>query len=161
MSCPFCRIAQGEVSAHLLYQDDAVLAFLDAFPMVPGHTLVVPRAHVERLGQLSQDQAGHLFAVAVRVGQALQEVLGAPGLTVGLNDGRVAGQGVPHVHLHLIPRFPGDGGASLHALFPRRQLSVEPDIAARVRARLTPPGISAQKGAQLPANCPRTRCPRP
>ncbi len=137
MNCPFCRIAQGELSAHLLYEDEEVLAFLDAAPMAHGHTLVVPRAHVERFTELSEAQAGRLFAVAVRVGRALKEALGAPGFTVGLNDGRVAGQGVPHVHLHLVPRFPGDGGKSLHYLLPYRPLRPDPELAARVRALLS------------------------
>lgn len=137
MTCPFCRIAQGELSAHILYADDAVLAFLDAAPMAPGHTLVVPRAHVERFIELPEELAGRLFAAAVRVGRALQEALEAPGFTVGLNDGRVAGQGVPHVHLHLVPRFAGDGGRSLHSLLPYRPLRPDPELAARVRALLS------------------------
>lgn len=137
MSCPFCRIAQGQLFAHLLYADEEVLAFLDAAPMAPGHTLVVPRAHVERFVELPEGLAGKLFAAAVRVGRALQEVLNAPGFTVGLNDGRVAGQGVPHVHLHIVPRFVGDGGRSLHSLLPARPLRPDPDLAARVRALLS------------------------
>lgn len=140
MSCPFCRIARGELSAHLVYEDDQVLAFLDAVPMAPGHTLVVPRAHVERFTELSPDQASRLSVVAVKVGKALQEVLGATGLTVGLNDGRVAGQGVPHVHLHVIPRFPGDGGGSLHSILPYRKLRADPELAAQVRASLIAQG---------------------
>ncbi len=136
MTCPFCRIAQGQLFAHILYADADVLAFLDAAPMAPGHTLVVPQAHVERFVELPEELAGKLFAVAVRVGRALQEVLSAPGFTVGLNDGRVAGQGVPHVHLHIVPRFVGDGGRSLHSLLPPRPLRPDPELAARVRARL-------------------------
>lgn len=140
MNCPFCRIARGELLAHLLYEDPQVLAFLDAAPVALGHALVVPRAHVERLADLSQEAAGALFAAAVRVGRALQEALAAPGLTLGINDGRAAGQGVPHLHLHLLPRFPGDGGGSLHALFPHRKLKPDPDLAARVRALLSGQG---------------------
>lgn len=137
MTCPFCRIAQGELAAHILYADAQVLAFLDAAPMAPGHTLVVPRAHVERFTELPEELAGRIFAVAVRVGRALKEALEAPGFTVGLNDGRVAGQGVPHVHVHLVPRFAGDGGRSLHGLFPYRSLRPDPELAARVRALLS------------------------
>ncbi|MFN3346662.1 MAG: HIT family protein, partial [Candidatus Bipolaricaulaceae bacterium] len=65
MTCPFCRIAQGELSAHLLYADEEVLAFLDAAPMAPGHTLVVPRLHVERFVELPEELAGKLFVAAV------------------------------------------------------------------------------------------------
>ncbi|MBC7317683.1 HIT family protein [Candidatus Bipolaricaulota bacterium] len=137
MNCPFCRIARGELAAHLLFADDEVLAFLDAAPMAPGHTLVVPKTHVERFTELSEEQASRLFAVAVRISRALQEILGASGFTVGINDGRVAGQGVPHVHIHIVPRFPGDGGKSLHALLPYRPLRPDPDLAAQVRARLS------------------------
>jgi histidine triad (HIT) family protein len=140
MNCPFCRIAKGELFAHLLYEDDQVLSFLDAAPMAPGHALIVPRAHVERFTELSQDQACRLFTVAVLVGKALAEALAAPGFTVGLNDGLVAGQGVPHVHLHLIPRFPGDGGKSLHSLLPYRQLRPDPELARHVRDLLSAQG---------------------
>jgi histidine triad (HIT) family protein len=95
---------------------------------------------VERFTELSPDQACRLFTVAVLVGKALAEALGAPGFTVGLNDGLVAGQGVPHVHLHLIPRFPGDGGKSLHSLLPYRQLRPDPELARRVRDLLNAQG---------------------
>lgn len=134
MTCPFCRIAQGELFAHIVYADPWVLAFLDAAPMAPGHTLVVPKAHVERFSDLSLELAGKIFAAAVKVGKALKEALSAPGLTVGLNDGRVAGQGVPHLHLHLVPRFPGDGGGSLHSLLPYRRLRPDPELAEKVKA---------------------------
>lgn len=140
MNCPFCQIALGQRSAHLLYENDEVLAFLDAFPMAPGHTLVIPRLHVERLSQLSEEQAGQILAAAVRVGRALEAVLNASGFTLGLNDGRVAGQGVPHLHLHLVPRFSGDGGGSIHTIFPPRALRPNPELAAKVRALLTSQG---------------------
>lgn len=140
MNCPFCRIAQGELAAHILYADHQVLAFLDAAPMAPGHTLIVPRVHIERFVDLPEDTAGRLFAVAVRVGKALQEALAVGGFTVGLNDGRVAGQGIPHVHLHLVPRFPGDGGGSLHSVLPYRRVHLEPELAVRIRQLLTPQG---------------------
>jgi histidine triad (HIT) family protein len=106
MNCPFCRIAKGELFAHLLYEDDQVLSFLDAAPMAPGHALIVPRAHVERFTELSQDQACRLFIVAVLVGKALAEALAAPGFTVGLNDGLVAGQGVPPCAFASHPPLP-------------------------------------------------------
>jgi len=140
MTCPFCRIAKGDLSAHILYEDPWVMAFLDAAPMAPGHTLVVPKAHVERFAELPEDLAGKMFSAAVRVGRALQEALSAPGLTVGLNDGRAAGQGVPHVHLHLVPRFPGDGGGSLHSILPYRRLRPDPELAEKVKALLSGQG---------------------
>lgn len=140
MNCPFCRIVKGELSAHIIYEDDQVLAFFDAAPMAPGHTLVIPRAHVERFTDLSPEQASQLCTAAVKVGKALKEVLGAAGLTVGVNDGRAAGQGIPHVHMHIIPRFPGDGGGSLHSILPYRRLRADPELAEKVRAHLNLPG---------------------
>ncbi|MCS7240409.1 MAG: HIT family protein [Candidatus Bipolaricaulota bacterium] len=140
MSCPFCRIAKGDLSAHILYADELILAFLDASPMAPGHTLVIPRAHIERFTALPEEIAGKLFATAVRVGKALQEALAAHGFTVGLNDGRVAGQGIPHVHLHLVPRFFGDGGGSLHSVLPSCRARIDPELAARIRGLLIPQG---------------------
>ncbi len=135
-ACPFCRIVSGELSADIIYKDDQVVAFLDASPLADGHALVIPHKHVERLADLPEALAGPLLAVACKVSLAQREVLGTPGITVGVNDGRVAGQGVPHLHIHLIPRHPGDGGGSLHTLV-RRQSSPKGDTGRRLRAYMS------------------------
>jgi len=139
MNCVFCRIAAGEHPAEIVYQDERVIAFLDINPLNPGHALVIPKAHVERLSALPAELTGPLLAAAVRVAKAAQEALGAAGVNLVLNDGRAAGQAVPHLHLHVVPRFPGDGGRSLHSLLPVRRGLNLPEIGKRLRDRISRP----------------------
>lgn len=108
-SCVFCRIVRGEAPAHVVYQDEAAVAFLDVLPAAPGHTLVVPRAHVEDLYALDNIQAAALMRATVRVAQGIRAALAPAGLSVLQRNGAAAGQTVPHLHVHLVPRRPGDG----------------------------------------------------
>lgn len=115
MDCVFCRIAAGEAPSHTIYRDDGFLAFLDVNPLAPGHTLVVPVTHHERLGALEPDAAAQLFRTVHHLLGPVQRAVDADGTTVAVNDGRPAGQEVPHVHFHVVPRFEGDGGGPIHA----------------------------------------------
>ncbi|MCX8103434.1 MAG: HIT family protein [Candidatus Bipolaricaulota bacterium] len=116
MSCVFCKIARGELPAYVVYEDPETLAFLDLYPMTDGHTLVIPKLHAERLSELPPELAGTLFQTVQKVSERIARALGAPALNIGFNDGRAAGQAVPHLHVHIIPRFPGDGGGSFHSI---------------------------------------------
>lgn len=116
MSCVFCKIVRGELAAHKVYEDPETLAFLDLYPMTDGHTLVIPKLHAERFSDLPPELAGKLFQAVQKVTEHLAKALGAPAFNIGFNDGRAAGQAVPHLHFHIIPRFPGDGGGSLHSI---------------------------------------------
>lgn len=107
--CIFCRIVSAEIPAAVVYEDDAVLAFLDIGPLADGHLLVIPREHAALLTDLSGDSAGRLGSVLPRLGRALQRVTGAGGFNVLFNNGAVAGQVVRHAHAHLIPRRESDG----------------------------------------------------
>ena len=125
MSCVFCKIVRGELPAHKVYEDSETIAFLDIHPMTDGHTLVIPKVHAERLAELSPGLAGKLFQTVQRVAGRITQALQAPALNIGINDGRAAGQAVPHLHVHIIPRFPGDGGGSIHSILyksPKRPL---------------------------------------
>ena len=107
--CVFCRIAAGELHARQVLETPRCVAFLDAAPLAPGHTLVVPREHAVQLHELSDDVVAEL-AVSVRsLGRAIAEAVGAAGYNVLQNNGAVAGQVVQHVHFHLIPRREDDG----------------------------------------------------
>ncbi len=139
MSCVFCRIAAGVHPAEIVYQDERVIAFLDINPLNPGHTLVIPKDHVERLSDLPAELTGPLLAAAARVAKAAQEALGAAGVNLIVNDGRAAGQAIPHLHLHVVPRFPGDGGGSLHSLLPVRRGLDLPEIAKKLRVEIPQP----------------------
>lgn len=115
--CIFCRIVEGEIPSDTVYEDEATVAFLDANPLARGHTLVVPREHVKRVGELGADLAGRYFEPVPRIADAVQEAVDADGATLAWNDGSAAGQEVPHAHLHVVPRRRGDGHGPIHALF--------------------------------------------
>lgn len=104
----FSRIIAGELPAHFVHQDELCVAFMDINPMSPGHVLVVPRQPVATLAELEAAPRQHLFEVAVRVGQAQQRALGSRAQHFLVNDGRDASQTVPHVHVHVVPRYGRD-----------------------------------------------------
>jgi histidine triad (HIT) family protein len=108
--CVFCRIIGGEIPSHKVYEDERTLAFLDIHPSTPGHTLIVPKAHIARVEDLSEVDAEALFGTLHKIVGGIQEAVGAPASTIGVNNGRESGQEVPHVHIHVIPRSRGDRG---------------------------------------------------
>lgn len=108
-ACIFCDIVAGSVPSHRVYEDDQVIAFLDIGPVTRGHTLVVPRAHAQTLDQLQPDSAAAVGRALVKVGGAVAKITGAVAWNVLQNNGESAGQVVPHVHFHVIPRYDGDG----------------------------------------------------
>jgi diadenosine tetraphosphate (Ap4A) HIT family hydrolase len=109
-ACPFCGIIAGELTASRVYEDDHVVAFMDVRPLTLGHLLVVPRAHAASLEDLNEDPGTRVFAVAHQLARALRNsAVPCEGVNFFLADGVAAGQEVFHVHLHVIPRTPGDG----------------------------------------------------
>ena len=113
--CIFCSIAAGEAPGYIVHETDDAVAFLDVNPLARGHTLVVPRAHAERLADLGAEETRGLFGAAHDLVPRLETAVEAGGVTLGVNDGEAAGQEVPHTHIHLVPRFEGDGGGPIHA----------------------------------------------
>jgi len=105
----FSKIIRGEVPAHKIYEDDFVIAILDINPLSEGHALVIPKEPAETLGELSDDHAAAVGRVLPRICRALEKVTGCEAYNVLQNNGEDAGQLVPHVHFHVIPRFPGRG----------------------------------------------------
>ena len=114
--CIFCRIVDGDIPSRTVYEDDDVLAFLDVNPLAPGHTLVIPKAHHERLNDLPADIGSEVFAALHRLTPTVEAAVDASASTVAFNNGGAAGQEVPHVHGHIVPRFGDDGGRPIHAL---------------------------------------------
>jgi histidine triad (HIT) family protein len=109
-SCIFCDIAGGKAPASIVYAGDGVLAFMDIQPINPGHLLVIPQGHATHLADLAGEIGGRLFQVAMKLTQAVrQSGVRCEGVDLFLADGEAAGQEVFHVHLHVIPRFRGDG----------------------------------------------------
>ncbi|MEM2893387.1 MAG: HIT family protein [Candidatus Bathyarchaeia archaeon] len=114
--CVFCSIIRGDAFAHRVYEDERVLAFLDINPCSPGHTLLIPKAHVGRLENLSEGDAIALFLALHRLTGSIQRAVGAPATTIGINNGPESGQEVPHLHIHIIPRFKGDRGGIIQSV---------------------------------------------
>jgi histidine triad (HIT) family protein len=107
MSCLFCEIINGEVSASIVFEDEISMAFLDHRPLFPGHCLLVPRRHYETLTDLPPELVGPLFQNAQLLARALEGALEAEGTFVAMNN-RVS-QSVPHLHVHVVPRRRKDG----------------------------------------------------
>ena len=105
--CLFCEIARGEVEAEVVVDDELVVGFLDARPVFKGHTLLVPREHVDTLLDLPEHLMVPLFSTAQRLAAAMTSALGAQGSFVAMNN--VVSQSVPHLHVHVVPRTKGDG----------------------------------------------------
>jgi len=106
-SCLFCRIVSGELPATIVYEDDDAIAFLDHRPLFPGHSLLVPREHVETLGDLPSKLVGTYFESAQLLARAVESAMEAEGTFVAMNN-RVS-QSVPHLHVHVVPRRRKDG----------------------------------------------------
>lgn len=110
--CVFCGIAAGTIPASVVSETDVTLAFLDLYPMTPGHTVVIPRLHVPLLAELDPEVGAAMFREGMRVAAAIERAgLRAEGFNLFLSDREAAGQEIGHVHLHVLPRFAGDGVA--------------------------------------------------
>ena len=105
----FDRILEGEIPCHRLYEDDHVLAFLDVFPLSPGHCLVIPKERAAQLHQLSPESAAAIGRVLPALSRAVMEATGASAYNILQNNGSAAHQAVFHVHFHIIPKI-GDQG---------------------------------------------------
>jgi len=115
--CIFCGIVAGEIPSRTVYEDATTFAFLDANPLAPGHTLVIPKDHHEHVQDMPAGVASDVFATAHRLVGPVEAAVDADGSAVAFNNGEAAGQEVPHAHCHVVPRFDGDGGAPIHGLF--------------------------------------------
>lgn len=108
-NCIFCKIANGDIPARTLFENDHFCVILDAGPATRGHALVLPKDHYADLFELPQDAAADAMRVAKQVGTQIVDKMGADGLNLVQNNGETAGQTVRHFHLHLIPRYKNDG----------------------------------------------------
>ena len=106
--CVFCSIADGEASAHRLYEDDRTLAFLDGNPANRGHTLVIPKDQWETVLDMRPDLVADVFRTVWRIAGALETAHEPDGISIVQSNGRAAGQAVFHAHVHVVPRYEGD-----------------------------------------------------
>jgi diadenosine tetraphosphate (Ap4A) HIT family hydrolase len=140
-TCVFCAIVAGRAEASLAYADETVIAFMDIQPVNPGHVLVIPRAHAPQLADLDEETGAQMWRVAHRVAAALRRSgLRVEGINFFLADGAVAFQEVFHTHLHVLPRYAGDGFRVATNSQPgeRSELDTNAALVGRALAALVP-----------------------
>lgn len=109
MECIFCKISRGEIPCEKIYEDANVIAFLDIAPVSKGHALVLPKKHFETLLDADDKTSNELITVVKKISSAVMNAVKAEGFNIGINNYEAAGQIVPHLHVHIIPRFRNDG----------------------------------------------------
>lgn len=114
--CIFCSIVEGEIPARTVYETDDVLAFLDANPLAPGHTLVIPKGHWSTVQSAPHEVRSNVFGTIADLVGAVETAVEADASNIGFNNGVASGQEIPHLHGHIVPRFENDGGRPIHAV---------------------------------------------
>jgi len=109
MDCIFCKIIKGEIPCYKLAENDNAIAFLDIMPVTKGHFLVIPKKHFEFAEDAPEELMAGLMVLAVKLAAAAKKVLKCDGINFIINSGKQAGQIIPHVHLHVVPRYVDDG----------------------------------------------------
>jgi histidine triad (HIT) family protein len=138
MDCIFCSIISGKGSAARVFENDHFIAFMDKYPINKGHTLVLPRAHYQTIVDMQPSDVGSLFSLSSHLARAVVKAVNADGFTLGQNNGEAANQIVPHVHVHIVPRFNHD---SEQGRWPSRKTASAEEleqIAAQIRELIEP-----------------------
>jgi histidine triad (HIT) family protein len=137
-TCPFCEIISGSIPAKKVYEDSSSLAFLDINPRNPGHTLVVPRKHYATILDIPEKEAGRLFQAVKQVASAVQAGMKAQGISISQSNGAAAGQLVPHMHFHVIPRFLREGPQALEGMLSVKKMPEQTldRVAESIKARM-------------------------
>ncbi|HOG50088.1 MAG TPA: HIT family protein [Lentisphaeria bacterium] len=135
--CVFCKILQKQIPSVSVYEDDLVLAFLDIAPFNFGHALIVPKDHHHSCTTLGDDYLARMMQVAPRIAAAIMRATEAEGFNLFLNNGSVAGQVVPHVHLHILPRFANDGVLMTASTRKYDSTQAMTDLAEKIKQRIT------------------------
>lgn len=123
MTCIFCDILNGKIDGHFLYEDDSHVSFLDKYPIDVGHSLIIPREHHERITDMNPEDVGKVFSLVPKIAKAILTATGADAFSLGQNNGRAAKQIIPHVHIHIIPRYNHKG-----TIWTKRQISNDDEL---------------------------------
>lgn len=118
MDCIFCKIVNGTILAKKLQETSHSLAFLDAFPLARGHTLVIPKNHYAKVQDMSEADSKDLFETVRVLAKKLESIY--PSSLIAIHNGKESGQEIPHVHVHIIPRHTSDGAGPVHSMFVKR-----------------------------------------
>lgn len=115
MDCIFCKIISGDIPAKFLAQTKHSVSFMDAFPLAKGHVLVIPKKHHQKLQELDDDENTDLFLLVQKMISKVDSISGSTLLAI--HNGKDAGQEIPHVHVHLVPRSNDDSAGAIHSMF--------------------------------------------
>jgi len=116
-NCIFCKIALKKIDAKIIDENENAIAFLDAFPLTAGHTLVITKKHYTKLQEVELDQIAHFFNLVHKILPSIEKGTGVQSTLIAIHNGKDAGQEIPHLHVHIVPRKPGDGGNAIHSMF--------------------------------------------
>jgi histidine triad (HIT) family protein len=133
--CVFCAMVAGQIPVAKVYEDEAVLAFLDIGPLSDGHTLLIPKHHVARIHECEPELLAQVASRLGRVAGAIAGAMTSDGYNVLCNNGRAAGQVVDHLHFHIIPRRSGDGVLTEWPAYKYDKGKIE-EVASRIREKL-------------------------
>ena len=114
--CIFCKIIRREINSEIIYEDEKTVAVLDVNPRSLGHSMVLPKIHAENILDLPDKEIEGVFKVVKKVAGILKKTFKPDGFTIGINHGKASGQVVDHLHIHIIPRWHGDNGGSIHSV---------------------------------------------
>lgn len=115
MDCIFCKIINKEIPTKIIKETSKSIAFLDAFPLTKGHTLVIPKKHYSKIQEIPSDESNDLFETVRLVTGKVDKITGAT--LIAIHNGKESGQEIPHVHIHLIPRSQNDTAGPVHSMF--------------------------------------------
>jgi len=133
--CLFCKIGKKEIAVKAVAVNETAVAFMDINPVAPGHTVVIPKKHAAAIMEMDDAELSSLFLLVRQAASQIQSGLACDGLNIGINQGKAAGWGVPHVHVHIIPRFENDGGGSMHTIVRNPPHESIDAIYEKIRAR--------------------------
>ena len=137
--CVFCRIILGDLPLNIIAQDEKAIAFLDAFPLAKGHTLVIPKDHFSKVQNMSEQYESALFHLMHRLVDPIEKAAHVNSSTIAIHNGKEAGQEIDHVHIHIVPRTVHDGAGPIHSMFVKRPYVSSADLdqmATEIRAEL-------------------------
>ena len=123
MTCIFCDILAGKRVGYIVYEDENHIAFLDKYPIDDGHTLVIPKKHYERITDMDSNDVGEIFSIVPKIAKAVLSGAGADAFSLAQNNGKAAKQIIPHVHIHIIPRYNDKG-----TLWTKRQIPTNDEL---------------------------------
>ncbi|HEY1248592.1 MAG TPA: HIT family protein [Nitrososphaera sp.] len=116
-NCVFCKIITGKIPARVLAENEKAMALLDAFPLAVGHTIVIPKQHYAKVQDMNEHDSLAVFELLWKVASAVEVGSDVNGSTIAIHNGPDAGQEIPHMHIHIVPRKRSDGAGAIHSMF--------------------------------------------